>query len=65
MGRAWACASSRLPKQFFCAPEFEKHFSRKKRKKVGIGILEGRGKKNRDKAGEEREERRVLSELEY
>ena len=45
--------------------KFEKHFSRKKWKKVGIGILEGRGKKNRDKAGEEGEGRRLLSELEY
>lgn len=59
MGRAWECACSRLPRQFFCAPKIEKHFSRKKRKKVGIGILEGGGKKNRDKAGEEREERRA------
>ena len=46
MGRAWECACSRLPRQFFCAPKIEKHFSRKKRKKVGIGILEGGGKKN-------------------
>lgn len=46
VARVWFSAFSRLPRQFLRAPKFEKQ-SRKKRKKVCVGLQEGRGKESR------------------